>query len=108
VPELLDAITQEARSTGVELIRLRPQASQSGDFYSRQMWEVAVLGEYHDVGRYLGRVGSLPRIIKPYGVSITPAPTSRATRDLDAPVEVSLGIETYVLGALAAAEPAEG
>ncbi len=108
VPELLDAITQEARSTGVELIRLRPQASQSGEFYSRQTWEVAVLGEYHDVGRYLGRVGSLPRIIKPRGLSVTPAPMGRATRDMDAPVDVSLSIETYVLGALPAAEPTEG
>lgn len=99
VPELLDAISTEARLTGVELSRIRPQAVEAGEFYMKQTWELSVLGEYHDVGRYLARIASLPRIIKPTSVQISVAPRSRATRDMEAPLEVSFNIETFVLGA---------
>ncbi|UCC73389.1 MAG: type 4a pilus biogenesis protein PilO [Gemmatimonadota bacterium] len=108
VPELLDAISHEAQLTGVEMSRLRPSASESGEFYTKQTWELAVLGEYHDLGRYLTRIASLPRIIKPTGVTIALAPRSRATRDMQAPLEISLRIETFVLGAMRGAQPAQG
>ncbi len=99
VPELLDAISQQARLTGVELSRIRPQAAEPGEYYTKQVWELQVLGDYHNVGRYLARIASLPRIIKPTNAQISPAPRSRATRDMEAPLEVSFNIETFVLGA---------
>lgn len=102
VPELLDAISKEAQLTGVELSRIRPQAAEVGEFYTKQVWELSVLGDYHNVGRYLARIASLPRIIKPTNIQISPAPQSRATRDMQAPLEVSFNIETFVLGATAA------
>ena len=99
VPELLDAISREAQLTGVELARIRPRAPTAGaQFYTKQTWELAVMGDYHDIGRYLARIASLPRIIKPTNLSLTPAARSRATRDMESPLEVSLIIETYVLG----------
>ena len=58
------------------------------------------MGDYHDIGRYLARIASLPRIIKPTNISLVPAARSRATRFMDAPLEVSLVIETFVVGAL--------
>ncbi len=108
VPNLLDAITQEARLVGIEMSRIRPQAEEPGEFYSKQTWELSVLGEYHDIGRYLTRIASLPRIIKPTSLNMTVAPRSRATRDMQAPLEVSFRIETFVLGAMPSAQPAEG
>jgi type IV pilus assembly protein PilO len=104
VPELLDAISQEAQLTGVELSRIRPQAVEAGEFYMKQTWELSVIGEYHEVGRYVARIASLPRIIKPTNLRIAPAPQSRATRNMRAPLEVSLNIETFVLGAPPASE----
>jgi type IV pilus assembly protein PilO len=98
VPELLDAISNQAQMTGVELTRIRPQAVEAGDFYMKQTWELSVLGDYHAVGTYLARIASLPRIIKPTNIQISPAPRSRATRNMEAPLEVSLNIETFVLG----------
>lgn len=97
VPELLDAISSQARLTGVTLARMRPQAAEPGQFYTKHTWEMSVLGEYQDVGRYLARIASLPRIIKPTKVQIAPAPKNRATRDMVAPLEVSFNIETFVL-----------
>jgi type IV pilus assembly protein PilO len=99
VPELLDAISQEARMTGVEVARIRPQAVEHGEFYMKEIYELSVLGEYHDVGRYLARIASLPRIIKPTNIQISVAPRNRATRNMEAPLEVSFNIETFVLGA---------
>lgn len=98
VPELLDAISNQAQMTGVELTRIRPQAVEAGEFYMKQTWELSVLGDYHAVGTYLARIASLPRIIKPTNIQISPAPRSRATRNMEAPLEVSLNIETFVLG----------
>lgn len=110
VPELLDAVTREAQLTGIEPLRIRPQASEPGEFYTRQTWELSVLGEYHNIGRYLARIASLPRIIKPTSLQMSMAPRSRATRNMEAPLEVSLRIETFVLGAVrdAQAEQAQG
>jgi len=99
VPELLDAISHEAALVGVEMIRLRPQSAETGEYYTKQTWELAVIGEYHDIGRFLARVASLPRIIKPANIQISIAPQSRATRNMEAPLEVSLVIETFVIGA---------
>ncbi len=108
VPELLDAISNQAQMTGVELTRIRPQAVEAGEFYMKQTWELSVLGDYHDVGRYLTRIASLPRIIKPTNVQISPAPRSRATRNMEAPLEVSFNIETFVLGVPPAMQAAPG
>ncbi len=104
VPELLDAISNEARLSNVELSRIRPQAAEAGDYYTKQTWELSVLGDYHDVGRYLARIASLPRIIKPTAVQMKPAQASRATRNMESPLDVSLKIETFVLGATPAAQ----
>jgi type IV pilus assembly protein PilO len=111
VPELLDAISNQAQMTGVELTRIRPQTVEVGEFYMKQTWELSVLGDYHDVGRYLTRIASLPRIIKPTNIQISPASRSRATRDMEAPLQVSFNIETFVLGGTtpgAQAAPGEG
>lgn len=105
VPNLLDAISQEAQLTGVEFSRIRPQAEDAGEFYKKQTWELTVLGEYHDVGRYLTRIASLPRIIKPTAIQLSPAPRNRATRDMEAPLEASFRIETFVLGATPGTQP---
>lgn len=108
VPELLDAISNQAQMSGVELTRIRPQTVEAAEFYMKQTWELSVLGDYHDVGRYLTRIASLPRIIKPTNVQISPASHSRATRDMVAPLEVSFNIETFVLGAAPGAQAAQG
>ena len=108
VPELLDAISSQAQLTGVRLARMRPQASEPGSHYTKHTWELSVLGEYHDVGRYLARIASLPRIIKPTGVQMSPAPRNRATEEMEAPLEVSFNIETFVLETVADTMAAAG
>ena len=94
--------------TGVEVTRIRPQAVEAGEYYMKETYELSVLGEYHVVARYLARIASLPRIIRPTNIQISLAPQSRATRNMSAPLEVSFNIETFVLGSLPDAEQGEG
>jgi Tfp pilus assembly protein PilO len=54
-----------------------------------------VAGAYHDIGYFLGRIGSLPRIITPRGLSL--AIKSEDERSGNPQLEARFSIETYVL-----------
>jgi type IV pilus assembly protein PilO len=64
VPVLISQITSRAQEIGVELAALNPSAEEAGEFYSRQSYELQVIGDYHSIGEYLTAIGSLPRIVK--------------------------------------------
>lgn len=95
LPELLDAISGEAQRTGVELALIRPTETTLEEFYTRRSYNLAVLGSYHQIGDFLARVGSLPRIVTPKGVSLTVF--EEETRSGDPRLEARFAIETYVL-----------
>lgn len=97
VPALLNTIATEARRTRVDLGSLRPEASSPGEFYDRQSYEMAAVGEFHDIGRFLTSVASLSRIITPRNLelSLHTGPTPRD--DMENPVVARFRIETYVL-----------
>ncbi len=105
VPELLNAIATQAQISRVDLSRIRPASVEQGPYYSKFVYELAVIGEYHDVGRYLARIASLPRIIRPTNVNVTPAPQQARKEESVAPVQATLLIETFVMGAGAQAQP---
>jgi type IV pilus assembly protein PilO len=64
VPVLISQITARAQDLDVELAALNPSAEEAGEYYSRQSYELQVLGTYHGIGEYLTAIGSLPRIVK--------------------------------------------
>lgn len=71
VPALLNSMTVEARQNNVELVLLRPEPDEVGAYYTKDLYAAAVTGQYHDVGRYLSAIASLPRIITPADLDIT-------------------------------------
>jgi type IV pilus assembly protein PilO len=77
VPALLNSVTARAQSSGVELAGYKPGGEEQGDHYSRQFYDISVVGRYHDVGEFLAAVGSLPRIVTATGLKLTPR-TERA------------------------------
>lgn len=95
LPELLDAISAEAQRTGVDLALIQPTETMLEEFYTRRSYDLAVLGSYHQVGDFLTRVGSLPRIVTPKDVSLTVF--EEETRSGDPRLEARFTIETYVL-----------
>lgn len=96
VPALLRDITAEARRLNVDLNLIEPQADELGAYYTKQTYNMRVIGEYHDVGRFLTTIASLPRIITPVDVAMEPFENSELL-EYDSGVVVEFKIETYVL-----------
>lgn len=104
VAELIHTMNVRAQETDVDLAMIRPQPEQRGQFYIRQTRELRVLGDYHDIGRFLTAVGSLQRIVKPIDLDLR-QPEARGGGTTKT-VQASFRVETYVLPERTA--PAEG
>ena len=99
VPQLLTDIAALARRMNVNWADVIPEADVIGTFYDKKSYSVRVEGEYHDVGRFVTAVASLPRIITPVNMDLQRVPDGRVNGDFVAPVQASFQIQTYVVPA---------
>ncbi len=99
VPALIDDIGTRARIMNVDLRELQPQPRQPGEHYDLTAYNMAVVGEYHSVARFLTEIASLSRIVTPRQVGVQLFGQPQQYRDLEAPVIATFSIETYVLPA---------
>jgi type IV pilus assembly protein PilO len=101
LPNLLDAISAEAQRTGVELTLIQPVGATEEQYYTRRVYDMAVTGGYHQIGEFLTRVASLPRIVTPTNLTVGPSPDapSDAPPRPGAPAELEarFSVETYVI-----------
>jgi len=99
LPDLLDAISVEAQRSGVEISLIQPTGATEESYYTRRVYDMAVLGRYHDIGEFLTRVASLPRIVTPKNLTLAPAPATGAQPSAAEAVrlEARFSIETYVI-----------
>src|SRR5688572_2741126 len=101
LPNLLDAISAEAQRTGVELTLIQPVGATEEQYYTRRVYDMAVTGGYHQIGEFLTRVASLPRIVTPTNLTVAPradAPTGAPPRPgAPAELEARFSVETYVI-----------
>lgn len=103
LPNLLDAISAEATRTGVDLTLIQPVGATEEAYYTRRVYDMAVVGEYHQIGEFLTRVASLPRIVTPTNLTLAPraapagAQGTDGTAAADVPLEARFSIETYVI-----------
>lgn len=97
VSALLNDVTLVARRTGVELAVLQPEADEVGSFYTKKSYQLDLIGEYHDLGRYLTTIASLPRIITPVNLEVTRFQGNQSVLDMESPLSVSLQIQTYIV-----------
>ncbi len=97
VAVLLESVTRQAQVDGVDLASIRPASTEQGEFYTRQVYDLTVVGEYHDVARFLSSIASLPRIITPTRLDLVRFTNPRGALDYESPVEATFQIETYVL-----------
>jgi type IV pilus assembly protein PilO len=101
LPNLLDAISAEAQRTGVELTLIQPVGATEEQYYTRRVYDMAVIGGYHQIGEFLTRIASLPRIVTPTNLTVGPvnaAPNAAPARP-GAPTELEarFSVETYVI-----------
>ncbi len=97
VPQLLYSMTERAGDAGVELTEMSPQADEVGAYYVKSTYKIGVKGTYHDIGRFLSDVGSLPRIITPTDVKILSDRYSERNRSGSPVLGADFTIVTYIL-----------
>jgi type IV pilus assembly protein PilO len=81
----------------VDVTILEPQPREPGQLYDRTAYNMAVVGEYHSVGRFLADIASLPRIVTPVQVDIELHADPTRYPELQSPILATFRIETYVL-----------
>lgn len=110
VAALLNQISAAARQTGVSDPEMRPEPNESGAFYTKESYEIEVVGEYHEIGRFLTTIASLPRIITPVDLELTHFQGDSEILDpeLEVPLTARLRIQTYILPGAAGIPPVEG
>lgn len=109
VPALLNSMAVEARQNDVELALMRPEDPEVGVYYTKQSYAIGVVGEFHDVGRFLTAIASLPRIVTPVDLdmSLSRAAANDSEEAEESPVLAQFNIQTYVIPPATAETEAE-
>lgn len=97
VPAIYEAIATESQSLDLRLINVEPSLpapADSGAYFLRQEWQMEVQGDYHSLAKFLTRVASFDRIVRPHITQVSPAGETASGRQL---VVASFALETYVL-----------
>lgn len=63
MPDLIVDISQTARATGINNELFQPGVEASKDFYAEQPITLEMNGTYHQFGRFVSGVASLPRVV---------------------------------------------
>jgi type IV pilus assembly protein PilO len=63
VPDLVDDITATGLGSGLSFSRIELAPEQPHEFYFEQPIQLAVRGNYHELGAFVSGVSSLPRIV---------------------------------------------
>jgi Tfp pilus assembly protein PilO len=108
VPALLEGVSTAARRAGLELSDVQPDGVVNGDQFDTYKYKLGVTGPYQEIGEFLANVGSLPRIVAP--INLTLSPTSRVgemrPKKGEQFLDAKFGIQTYVAHAVVKPVPA--
>ena len=72
IPTLLTSISQSGHDSGLKFLLFKPEKEVEKDFYAEIPVSIQVLGNYHEVGLFLSKVASLPRVVNIKDVKLTP------------------------------------
>jgi type IV pilus assembly protein PilO len=110
VAGLLNAISSAARQTGVSDPDMRPEPPEVGEFYTKEVYEIAVTGDYHNIGRFLTAIASLPQVITSSGLTLMPylGDPDELNVEAENPLTATLMIQTYILPDADEVPPVEG
>lgn len=94
VAELLVDISQTGIENGLEFELFKPEAERPADFYAELPIKIKVAGGYHDFGRFISDIATLPRIVTLQDFKIGPMIQSGKTSNkAKAPVQDDLVME---------------
>lgn len=89
IPSLLKLITNSGIKAGVSFIYFKPEVASSKGMYMEVPFQLKVMCNYHDLGKFLSAVGNLKRIVN--------FPTSKLTAEKEGRIEVLMSAFTYTL-----------
>src|SRR5712675_120406 len=78
VPTLIDDISTKAKVRGITLGKIQPLTPEPGSPFDTYRYRLEVYGHYDQIGEYLADIASLPRIVVPQDVTLSPAPPATA------------------------------
>ena len=97
VAMLFDDIQSRARRQNVDVLGLDPEPIEPAGPYDKTGYQMTVVGEYHDVARFLVDIASLSRILTPVQVDLSLFANPLTRPNMENPVQATFRIETYVL-----------
>ena len=110
VAGLLNAIASAARQTGVSDPDMYPEPAEIGEFYTKEIYQIGVTGDYHNIGRFLAAIASLPQVITSSGLTLAPyfGEPEALNVEAETPLTATLLIQTYILPDGSEELPVEG
>lgn len=63
MPELINDIAKTAIDSGIENELFEPKAEELRDFYAEQPIQLRMIGTYHQFGKFMSGVATLPRVV---------------------------------------------
>jgi type IV pilus assembly protein PilO len=73
VPQLIDDIASRGALRDVEIAEFARQAVEPGGVFETYRYRVVAFGQYDGLAAFMTDVASLPRIMVPYDLRLTPA-----------------------------------
>lgn len=95
MPDLIVDISQTARATGINNELFQPGAETIKDFYAEQSITLEMSGTYHQFGRFVSGVASLPRVVIMTFHDISLAPKDAASGQPPGTLGLKGTIKTY-------------
>ncbi|WP_295456569.1 type 4a pilus biogenesis protein PilO [uncultured Thiodictyon sp.] len=93
VAALLVDVSQTGLAAGLEFELFQPAGEQLKDFYAELPIDIRVTGRYHDFGRFISGLASLPRIVTIHNVKIVNPAGERGAED--AKLQLQAQVKTY-------------
>ena len=72
IPTLLTSISQAGHDSGLEFLLFTPEKEVVKDFYAEIPVSIQMTGSYHNVGLFLSKVASLPRVVNVRDIKLLP------------------------------------
>ena len=72
IPSLLQDISQAAQVDGLKQDLFQPGNESAKDFYAEKPIQLTLEGGYHDFGKFVSDVATLPRIVTLHNINIRP------------------------------------
>lgn len=83
IPGLIDDISQSEAYSGLEFKETKYLKERKAEFYTEKPVNIEVSGDYHQLGLFVSRVSSLPRIVTMHDLTINKGKRNRNNNDSD-------------------------